>query len=320
MANRLGRRAAVALAASVVVFGADTPALGALPLIAGLGKQIVQNLLIDGIKSQLIGSLANSGCKGAALASVLAGSPGRTLGGMVGGGLLSGGLPGAGMLPGGLPLVSGPPLAGALPPGTAAAAGLADAAALGVARGGAGAPAPMPSVGIDPRTIGTMGTMDMSRLMATMQQRAGAQMAGLPPVSPEQAAQMQSAMAAMQQAMAQPLSPAESKAVFDELGTLGVMTPAMQSEVGDCLALAGPAATPQLGMAAAMMKQMVLPKLREARQQMAELSPEQREQMASEIAQAMNDASPEDRKAFADGFGVGFFPPEVVELLRAKLR
>jgi len=193
----------------------------------------------------------------------------------------------------------------------------------GAARGGANTPAPMPGVGIDPRTIGTMGTIgtiDLSRLAATMQQRAGAQMAGLPPMLPEDAAQMQTAMVAMQQAMAQPLSPAESRAVFDELGTLGVMTPAMQSEVRDCLALAGPAAAPQVGMTAAMMKHMVLPKLREARQQMAELSPEQREQMASEIAQAMNDASPEDRKAFAEGFGVGFFPPEVVELLRAKLR
>lgn len=319
MAQRFGRRAAVAVAASWVALTASTPAPGALPLIAGLGKQIVQNLLIDGIKSQLIGSLADSGCKGAALASMLQGSPGRTLGGLVGGGLpgglpgatmLPGGVPGAAMLPGAVPGVAGLPK----PSGAAVAETVGDAAARRAAGHGTGAPV-MPSwAGLDPRA------MDLSRLVATMQQQAGAQLAGEPAMPPEQAAQMQAALAAMQQAMAQPLSPAESRAVFDELATLGVTTPAMQSELGDCLALAPAAASPHIGMAAAMMKSMVLPKLRAARQQMTELSPEQREQMASEIAQAMNDASPEDRKAFGEGFGFGFFPPELVELVRAKLR
>jgi hypothetical protein len=68
------------------------------------------------------------------------------------------------------------------------------------------------------------------------------------------------------------------------------------------------------------MKNLVLPQLRQAREQMANLSPEQRDQFVDEIAQAMKDASPEDRKAFQEGFGVGFFPPDVVESVKARLR
>jgi len=34
----------------------------------------------------------------------------------------------------------------------------------------------------------------------------------------------------------------------------------------------------------------------------------------------MKDASPEDRKAFHEGFGVGFFPPDVVEAVKSKMR
>ena len=90
MGHRLSRRA-VALATATVALWAAAPTHGALPLIAGLGKQLVQNLLIDGIKSQLIGSLSGMGCKGAALASVLSGGKGAVAG-MLGGALLPGGM------------------------------------------------------------------------------------------------------------------------------------------------------------------------------------------------------------------------------------
>ena len=133
-------------------------------------------------------------------------------------------------------------------------------------------------------------------------------------------AQIEAGMAAMQQAMSQPLSRTETLAVFDELAALGVMTPAMQSEVRDCVTLAPPSASASLGMTGALMKNMMLPPLRSAREQMANLQPDEREQLATEIAQAMKDASPEDRKAFQDGFGVGFFPPDVVSAVKAKLR
>src|SRR5262245_34161147 len=66
-------RAAAAVAALGIAIA--TPVHGALPLVAGLGKQLLQNLIFDGVKSQLIGSLAGSlGCKGAAVASLM--SPG----------------------------------------------------------------------------------------------------------------------------------------------------------------------------------------------------------------------------------------------------
>ena len=298
MAQRFGRRAAVAVAAALVVAGVSTPALGVLPVLAALGKQIVQNMLIDGVKSQLIGSLAQSGCKGAALASMLAGSPGRSLGGMLGGGALGGGT----ALPGGMPQLPTGPMTSSM----------GDPVSMRAARGGVGILEAPP--GTDPRS------MDMSQLMALAQQQAGAQMRGMPPMSRDQMAHMQSAMSAMQQAMANPLSPAESQAVFDELATLGVMTPAMQTEARDCIALAGPSANPSLGVSAALMKNMVLPKLREAHEQMARLTADEREQLADGIAQAMKDATPEDRKVFQEGFGVGFFPPDVVESVRAKLR
>src|SRR5262245_43073604 len=245
MARRWGRCTAAASATAIIIVAAIAPAHGALPLIAGLGKQLIKNMLIDGVKSQLVGSLADSGCKGAAIASLVAGSPARGIGGLLGGGAMP-------ALPSGVALPSGMPPMGAMP-------AMGDAVAVRAARGGAGV-ANVPA-GVDPRA------MDMSQLMAMAQSQMGGRAGGMPAMSPEQVAQMNSAMAAMQQAMAQPLSPAETKAVFDELATLGVMTPAMQSEMSDCLALAPPSASAGMGMSAALMKNMVLPQLRTAREQ-----------------------------------------------------
>lgn len=290
-----------ALVVAAVVVAAATPSHGALPLVAGFGKQLIKDMLIDGVKSQLMGTLAGSGCKGAAVASLLGGSPSRSFGSLLGGGA-------GGALAGGMGLPAGAIVPLGAGPVTSADTG---AATLRAATGAAAMPALPP--GLDPRTMNTPQ-------MAALMQQMGSSVPAMPAMSPEQVAHMNSALAAMQQAMAQPLSPAETKAVFDELGTLGVMTPAMQSEMNDCLALAPASASAGMGTSAALMKTMVLPQLRAAREQMANLTPEQREQMADEIAQAMRDAEPEDRKAFADGFGVGFFPPEVVDAVRAKLR
>ncbi|HSW27532.1 MAG TPA: hypothetical protein VLJ62_32540 [Burkholderiaceae bacterium] len=278
MGHRFSRRA-VALATATVALWAAAPVLGALPLVAGLGKQLVQDLLIDGIKSQLIGSLSGMGCKGAALASVLSGGKGAVAG-MLGGALL----------PGGMAMPSGMAMPPGMAPGMAMPAGA------------------MPGAVVD------------SPMMALMQQQLGARAGAMPTVSPEQMAQIHTGMAAMQQAMAQPLSRGETLAVFDELGELGVMTPAMQSEVRDCIMLAPPSASAALGTTGALMKNMMLPQLRIAREQMANLQPEEREQLATEIAQAMKDLPPEDRKAFQEGFGAGFFPADVVTAVKNKLR
>ena len=301
MTQQASTRAA-ALVAALIVLGLAVPAHAVLPLVAGLGKQLVQNLLIDGVKSQLIGSLANSGCKGAALASMVA-SPGRSLGGMLGGTAMPG-------LPGGM----------AMPPGQAGAT-MSSRMPMPVAPN-LGTPATLPAaragVGLLHAPAGTDGRgADLSQMMSMMQQQMGGRM---PAMNPEQMAQLNASMAAMQQAMAHPLSRAETMAVFDELAALGVMTPQMQSEAHDCVELAPPSATDSLGMTGALMKNLVLPQLRQAREQMANLSPEQRDQFVDEIAQAMKDASPEDRKAFQEGFGVGFFPPDVVESVKARLR
>lgn len=278
MKRRSSKRAlaVAALAASVLC----APAHGALPLIAaGMGKQLIKNMLIDGIKSQLIGSLGDMGCKGAALASVLSSTTGGGSGLAGGVAALSGGMPG---MPAGLP---GMPVAGAMT--------------------------------IAPGALGAMGSPQM---MAMLEQFSARGTGAMPAMSPEQAAQMQAGMVAMQQAMAQPLSRSETLAVFDELAELGVMTPAMRSEVRDCVMLAPPSSSAALGMSGSMVKNMVLPPLRDARAQMAALTPEQREQLAGEIAQALAEASPEDRKAFQEGFAAGFFPPDVVDAVKAKLR
>jgi hypothetical protein len=289
MGHRFSRRA-MALTAAVAALWSAPAAYGVLPLVAGLGKQLVQNLLIDGVKSQLMGSLSNMGCKGAALASLISGGK-AGVAGMLGSALMpgqSGGVPSAIAIPSGM----------AMPPGMAMPSGMS-----------------MPGMG-DSKAMGG----DLSSMTALMQQQLGARAGSMPTVTPDQMAQINASMAAMQQAMSQPLSRAETLATFDELAELGVMTPAMQSEVRDCVTLAPPSASASLGMAGALMKNTMLPQLRMAREQMANLQPEEREQLAAEIAQAMKDLSPEDRKAFQEGFGAGFFPPDVVSSVKAKLR
>ena len=102
------------------------------------------------------------------------------------------------------------------------------------------------------------------------------------------------------------------------MADLGLLSPAMRAEAHDCVTLAPPGAN--VGMAGAMLKNMVLPQLRTARETMANLTPEERTQLADEIVEGLNDASPEDRKAFQEGFGLGFFPPDVGERVKAKMR
>jgi hypothetical protein len=257
-----------AAAAALLLIGAIAPVHGVLPIVAGLGKQLLQNLLFDGVKSQLLGSLAGTGCKGAAVASLL------TPGGVK-----------QALLPSAMPTMPA-----AMPQG------------MGVAMPGLPAGA------------------DAAQMAALMQQSMAGRMPAGGAMTPEMTAQMSGAMRGLQQAMSQPLSRSETLAVFDELTELGIMTPAMQSEMRDCVTLAPPDTTAALGTAGAMFKNMVLPQLRTAREQMANLQPAEREQLADEIATAMKQASPEDRKAFQQGFGQGFFPPEVVEAVKAKMR
>lgn len=269
-------RVVVTVAAACI--GLAPPAHAVLPLIAGIGKQIVQNMLLDGVKSQLMGSLSGMGCKGAAVAS-LVGAGGSRAGG------LSSLMPG---LPGGR----------SLPPGIAPPSGanpdFGEAWAMRAVRGA-------PEIATLPAGAGPR-SMDMSQTMALMQRQLGAHVPAGHQMTPEQMAQVNASMAGLQQAMAQPLSSAETIAVFDELAALGVMTPAMKSETSDCVQLAPPGADASLGVTAALFKNMVLSQMRAARERLANLQPDGREMLVNEIANAMNDASPEDRQAFQEGF------------------
>ncbi len=180
--------------------------------------------------------------------------------------------------------------------------------------GGAGMP---PTV---PPSMAGMGAMDpamMQKAMEMAQQQSGARGRQM---TPEQQAMMQNAMAQMQGAMAQPLSREETKAVFDDLADLGLLTDSMRSEAKDCITLAPPGSGDQLGAAGAMLKNVVIPPARDAKERMAAASPDEQKQLADGMVEALNSASAADRKAFFEGFGSGFFPPAVVEQVRARVK
>ena len=210
----------------------------------------------------------------------------------------------------------------------AAIAGLAAAADAGGAAGAArsmtggmrppssgGAIRSMGPGGMPPGMGGT-GAMDPAMMQQAMQmmQQNGSRM------TPEQQAMMQQAMAQMQGAMSQPLSRDETKAMFDELAELGLITDAMRSEAKDCITYARPGTGDQIGAAGAMIKNMVIPAARDAKERMAAATPEEQKQLADGMVDALNSASPADRKAFLDGLGAGFFPPQVVEQVRTRVK
>jgi hypothetical protein len=69
-----------------------------------------------------------------------------------------------------------------------------------------------------------------------------------------------------------------------------------------------------------MLKNMVIPAARDAKERMASASPKEQKQLADGMVDALNSASPADRKAFFDGMGAGFFPPAVVEQVQAQVK
>jgi hypothetical protein len=249
-------------------------------MVASLGKQILQNVVFGSLKSQLFGSLADMGCKGATVAGLAAAaSTGRAGAARA----LTGGATGSSRGP------------------TAMRAGTG---------GGAGMP---PTV---PPSMAGMGAMDpamMQKAMEMMQQQGRT-------MSPEQQAAMQKAMAQMQGAMAQPLSRTETAAVFDELADIGLVNDKMRTEAKECIALAPPGSGDQLGATGALIKNTVIPAARDAKERMAAASPEEQKQLADGMVEALDSASPADRKAFFDGLGLGFFPPAVVEQVKARVK
>jgi len=192
----------------------------------------------------------------------------------------------------------------------ATVAGLAAAASSGGAKGAAAAMGPRSGAGgMDPAT--------MQKAMEMAQQQMAAQGRSL---TPEQQAMMQKAMRQMQTASAQPLSPIETTAVFDELAELGLINDALRKEANECISSAPPGSADAVGSAGAILRSTVLPAARQAKERMASLSPEEQKQLGDGIVEALNSASPADRKAFFEGMGAGFFPPAVVEQVRAQVK
>jgi len=252
------------------------------------------------------------GCKGATIAGLIGQAEAGSRGGLpraAAAGMLPPGMPGGGALPPGLPGGAQVPGGAQMPGGGNSA--LAEGRSMRAARGADNIPTLPP--GVDPRSL------DMAQIMALMQQQMGSRAPAATRMSPEQMNQAMAAMSGMQQAMSQPLSREETLGVFDELSQLGVLTPAMQSEARDCILLATPAASAGVGATGALIKNMVLPQLRSMRQRLAELDPAQQQQLAEEIVDALNEASALDRKAFQEGFGLGFFPAAVVDEIQASL-
>ena len=192
----------------------------------------------------------------------------------------------------------------------AAIAGLAAAAGAEGAKGAAGAltGGRVPSPG-----GAAMDPAMMQKAMEMMQQRNGR-------MTPEQMAMMQKAMSQMQGAASQPLSREETKAVFDEMAEMGLLTDKLRDEAKECITYAPPGAGDSLGGAGAMLENTVLPAARQAKERMAAATPEEQKQLADGMVDALNSASAADRKAFLDGFGSGFFPAPVVEQVRARVK
>jgi hypothetical protein len=138
-------------------------------------------------------------------------------------------------------------------------------------------------------------------------------------MTPEQQATMRQMVESMQGAMAKPLSREETKAVFDEMADLGLLTDSIRNEAKDCITYAAPGAGDSVGAAGAMLKNTVLPSVRQAKERMAAMAPGKQTQLADGIVEGLNSASAADRKAFLDGFGAGVFPAAVVEQVRARV-
>ena len=271
-----------------------TPSPAVAPIIALLGKQLLQDMVMSTAKSMLMQHLSGLGCKGTALANAISsfgslkGGATGLLGGMPSGAAALGGMPGlpAGML--GMPGVPGVPGMG----------GIAGVKGLGG----------MPGISGMPGMPGTSG-------MSGMPPEIAAQMARMMPGGGLDAAQL-AEIADLQKTMGAPLSPLETVRAIDEMGELGLLSAATSAELKECM-LVLPQTVPMMGMAMGMMKPM-LPQLRDARSQMQALSPLEQDELAATLAQEFDTMPTADRKRMLTELGGGLFPPRVVESLTRR--
>ena len=260
MKSPLVRAALTALAMTLALPAPPSHALA--PVIAMLGKKLLQDMLTSTLKGMLFDSLSDVGCKGTALANGI-----RSLGNFkaAGAGAMSGmfAMPSLATIPNlrGVPGV--PPVAGmaGMPPEIAAMMSRV-----------------MPGGGLD---------AEQTELLAGLKDSMGA-----------------------------PLSPQETLATIDEMGELGLLAPAMASELKECL-LVLPQTAQALGMGMGMMK-LMLPQFREARDEMRRLSPVEQDELVVVLAQELDQAPQADRKLMLAELRGGLFPPRVVEALSKR--
>ena len=153
---------------------------------------------------------------------------------------------------------------------------------------------------------------EMAAKMGSLMPGLGQMPAGMA-LDPEQMA----AMARMQQAMSQPLSPRETLASIDALTELGFLPKPVQAELKECMLLI-PAATQALGMGMGMLQPMI-PQLRQARAELHALPVAEQDEVAAALAQDLSSLSPDERKALADFLDSGFFPKRVADGVKARL-
>jgi len=151
----------------------------------------------------------------------------------------------------------------------------------------------------------------MQKAMEMMQQQNGR-------MTPEQMAMMQKTMGQMQGAASQPLSREETKAVFDEMAAMGLLTDTLRDEAKDCITYAPPGAGDSLGGAGRCSRTRY--SRRRGRRRSAWPRRHRRSRSSSPTAWSTRSIRlpPPTARRFLDGFGSGFFPAPVVEQVRAR--
>ena len=290
MSTRVARFGALFLAGAMALVPAPSEAIA--PLLLVVLRQIAQDAAKSMLKDMLLSSLRDTGCKGMALADALEGFNLRSA--ASGAGRMAT-LP-AGMtmpaLPAGMAM---PNLAGAMGGGPKLPAG------LGMAMGG-GLPQGIPADVAAKMGSLMPGVSGMGQLPAGMA------------LDPDQMA----ALASIQQAMSQPLSPPETLAAIDTLLELGFLPKAMHAELKECMLLV-PAAAQALGMGMGMLKPMI-PQLRQAREELHALPVAEQDEVAAALAQDLKALPPSERTAAIEYFDSGFFPKRVSEGVKARLQ
>ena len=276
-------RAALTTAAVTLALVA-TPGQAIAPVLALLGKQLLQDMVMTTAKSMLMNSLSGMGCKGTALANAI-----NSFGSVKGGGLGAlRGLPGAAGV-GGMPAMPAVP-------------GMLTGSGMTGMTGMAG----MPGMG---------GMSGMSGLPPDMAAQMAGMLAGMMPGGGLDAEQSEN-IAELQRLMGAPLSPLETVATISEMSEIGLLSAAMSTELKECLLLL-PQSAPAMGMAMGMMKPM-LSQFREARDEMRALSPLEQDELAASLAEELDKLPAADRKRMLTELGGGLFPPRVVETLTRR--